>query len=106
MTEATKNDQDKPRMELLPPKALRGAAVVFGYGAKPPKYSEFNYKLGKGLDWGRVFAAIQRHLNSWNDGEELDKESGYPHLWHALCGMMMLDDLVESGMGKDTRFKK
>jgi len=103
--EAVKNDKDKPRMYLLPPKALLGIAKIFTYGAKPPKYSEHNYKLGKGLDWDRMYSACLRHLNAWNDGEDIDRESGKPHLWHAGCCIMMLIDQTESKVGKDTRFK-
>lgn len=104
--EAVKFDGDKPMMYLLPPKAQKAIAEVLTYGAKPPKYSEYNYKNGKGLDWDRPFSAMLRHLNSWNDGEDIDPESGYTHLAHAGCCIMMLLDLVESGIGKDTRFKK
>lgn len=101
--EATKFDKGKPSMDLLPPKALKGIAEVFGYGAK--KYEDFNYKQGKGLLWSRVYAACLRHLNDWNDGEDLDPESGKPHLYHAGCCVMMLIDLVDSSIGTDGRFK-
>lgn len=106
--DAIKYDDDKPRTDLLPSNALICVSKVFGYGAK--KYTEgehsgeFNYKKGKGLDHTRVFASIQRHLLAWNGGENLD-ESGMPHLWHACCGIMMLIDLIESGIGKDSRFR-
>jgi len=103
--EAIKDDKDKPRMSLLPPKALKGIAEIFTYGAKPPKYNEFNYKQGKGLDWDRILSSCMRHLNAWNDGENLDKESGRPHLYHAGCCIMMLIDLTESKIGQDTRFR-
>ena len=102
--EAIKKDEDKPRMDLLPPKALEGIAKIMTYGAT--KYANHNYKLGKGLDWNRPFAAALRHLNSWNDGEDNDKETGQSHLYHAGCCIMMLIDLVDSKIGKDTRFKQ
>jgi len=66
--DAVKYDNGKPRMDLLPPKAQKGIADVFGYGAD--KYEDFNYKNGKGLLWSRVYAACLRHLNDWNGGEE------------------------------------
>lgn len=102
-SDAVKYDNGKPRMDLLPPKALNGIADVFGYGAK--KYEDFNYKNGKGLLWSRVYAACLRHLNDWNGGEDIDPESGKPHLYHAGCCVMMLIDLIDSGIGSDTRFK-
>lgn len=102
---AVKNDKDKPRMFLLPTKALVPIAEVMTYGAKPPKYNEFNYKENDGLDWDRMYSALMRHMAAWNDGEDDDPESGYSHLAHAGCCIMILLDLVNSNIGKDTRFK-
>jgi len=102
MKKATKNDGGKTRMDLLPPKALEGIAKIFTFGAK--KYNDYNYKNGEGLDWDRPYAAMIRHLNAWNDGEDIDPESGQSHLYHAGCCIMMLIDLVDSHKGKDTRF--
>jgi hypothetical protein len=102
--EAVKLDQGKPKMYLLPPKALNGIAEALTYGAI--KYKDFNYKLGEGLDLDRPFSACIRHLNKWNDGEDIDGESGLSHLKHAGACIVMLLDLVESEIGKDTRFKK
>jgi len=101
-TEAVKSDKDKTRMDLLPPKALEGIAKIFTFGAK--KYNDYNYKNGEGLDWSRPYAAMIRHLNAWNDGEDKDPETGQSHLYHAGCCIMMLIDLVDSEIGKDTRF--
>lgn len=103
MDKAVKYDTVKPRLDLLPPTAVWGIGEALTYGAK--KYADFNYKRGDGLDWGRVFAANIRHLNQWNGGEDLDTESGLNHLKHAGACNAMLIDLVESGIGKDTRFK-
>jgi len=73
------------------------------YGAT--KYNSYNYKLGKGLDWDRIYSACQRHLVAWNGGEDIDPESGQSHLYHAGCCIMMLIDLVDSKKGKDTRYR-
>ena len=101
--EATKKDIGKTQMHLLPPKALEGIAKIMTYGAG--KYNPYNYKLGKGLNWDRLYSACMRHLNAWNDGEDRDPESGESHLFHAGCCIMMLIDLQESKIGKDTRFR-
>jgi len=103
MKKAVKFDDDKTRMDLLPPKAQKGIAKVFTFGAK--KYNDYNYKNGEGLDWNRPYAACLRHLNAWQDGEDLDPETKQSHLYHAGCCIMMLIDLVDSGIGKDTRFE-
>lgn len=101
---AIKNDKEKPKHILLPPKAVTGITKVFTYGER--KYHAYNYKTGDGLDWDRPFSACQRHLMAWVDGEDKDRESGYSHLDHAGACIMMLIDLVESKIGKDTRFQK
>jgi len=101
--EAIKNDSKKPSMALVPSKAIYGIASVFTYGER--KYHAYNYKSGNGLDWDRPFSATQRHLIEWNGGRNIDAESGLPTLFHAGASLMMLIDLVESKIGKDTRFK-
>lgn len=78
LDKAVKYDDDKPRTDLLPSKALIAASTIFGYGEE--KYTkkgvtgEFNYKRGKGLDHKRVYASTLRHLLAYNDGEDLDQE--------------------------------
>lgn len=102
--EAIKFDKEKPKMALLPPKALRGIAEAFTHGEKD-KYHAYNYKSGKGLDWDQPFSATLRHMEQFWDGEDVDKDSKIHHLKCAGAGIMMLIDLVESNIGKDTRFK-
>ena len=46
--------------------------------------------LEKGIDFHRVFGALQRHTWSWWNGEDLDPETGLNHLYHALCNVMFL----------------
>ena len=101
---AVKFDNEKPRMDLIPPKANYGRAMALTYGAK--KYEDFNYKNDNGLDHGRILASCLRHLNAYNDGEEFDKESGLKHIWHAGACIDMLIDLIDSGIGRDSRFNR
>lgn len=101
---AKKFDQKKPKLSLVPPKAIIGIARAMTHGAD--KYNRYNYKLDKGLDWDRPYSALLRHIMAWWDGEEIDKDSGLNHLDCAGACMVMLMDLVYSGIGKDTRFRK
>lgn len=84
--QGTKFDGDKPRMDLIPASTLWALATVLTFGAK--KYAARNWE--KGIAWGRVFAALMRHLWSWWCGESKDKETGYSHLWHAQCCLSFL----------------
>ena len=93
--EAIKKDLGKPQIHLIPTQALLGIAKVMTYGIG--KYSEYNYRNGKGLNWMRVYDALQRHLIAWVSGETYDKETGENHLYHAGCCLVMLIDLQTRG---------
>lgn len=91
-TSPMKNDDGKPRYDLLPPKALGLLVDCLTYGAK--KYDDYNWRKDGGIDPNRLFAATQRHLWAWKEGEVLDKESGLPHLAHAATNLLMMLDLA------------
>jgi len=101
---SVKHDQGKPRLGLIPTEAILAAGRALTYGVD--KYADYNYKTGEGLDWNRYYDALLRHLFAWIGGEEKDKESNLSHLDHVMACSSMLADAVESGIGKDTRFKK
>ena len=80
-----KFDSEKPRMDLLPPKAIFEVAKVLGFGAE--KYGAENWRLLDNLQ-GRYTAGALRHIFAHMDGEKLDSESGISHLAHALCCLL------------------
>lgn len=77
-----KYDGDKERFDLIPARPLLELARVYTMGAK--KYDDRNWE--KGIKWGRIFAAIMRHLWKFWRGEDIDDESGLPHVVHAAWG--------------------
>ena len=81
-----KFDGGKIRMDLIPMDALMIIAAVFTYGAI--KYDDWNW--AKGMRKGRIMAALMRHVAHYLLGEDLDDESGLPHLGHMGCCVMML----------------
>lgn len=83
--EGKKRDSGKLRYDLLPPFALEEVVKVYTMGAN--KYGDQNYRLG--LNWGRVYAAMQRHLEAWRKGEERDPE-GQLHLASVAWGALTL----------------
>ena len=97
--QAVKHDDGKPRYDLVPPEALDALSRVLTFGAS--KYSERNWE--KGMDWGRVFGAMMRHAWAWWRGENTDPETGYSHLWHALCCAAFLVTYEQRRIGKDDR---
>lgn len=78
--------QKNARFDLLAAPFLWELAEVCGFGAA--KYSDDNWR--KGYDWGLSYGAMQRHLHQFWMGEELDSESGLPHLAHAAWHCMVL----------------
>lgn len=76
----------KADLSLIPFSTLEDEARVWMYGQE--KYAAFNWM--KGMDWSIPFACMMRHMSAWQSGEECDKESGLPHLAHAMCNLRML----------------
>jgi len=99
-----KFDQEKPRTDLLPSAALMEIAKILAFGAK--KYDDDNWRSDGGLDWGRMFGASERHGYAWNDGEDVDEETGLSHIAHRACCDLFLLESILKGYGKDTRFRK
>lgn len=97
--EGRKDDQQKPRYDLIAPELLESVARVLTFGAE--KYGERNWE--QGMSWGRPFAALMRHMWAWWRGESNDPETGLPHLAHAACCVMFLLAYEQRNIGKDNR---
>ena len=76
----------KPDYSLIPICTLEDEARVWMYGAQ--KYAAWNW--AKGMAWSVPFACAMRHLAAWQKGEDVDPESGLPHLAHVMCNIRML----------------
>ena len=94
-----KFDDGKPRYDLLPPEGLAAVSEILGIGAK--KYAARNWE--QGMDWSRPFGAAMRHLWAWWAGENLDRDTGKSHLWHAACNIFFLIAYEARGIGQDDR---
>lgn len=77
--------QMKDRFDLIPDNVELLLAQVLTHGAK--KYDANNWQKVEG--W-RYKGAIRRHLSQHYLGEDNDKDSGLPHLAHALCNVAFL----------------
>lgn len=97
---AVKFDQDKPRMDLLDPRAMEQLAKVLTFGAN--KYAAHNWR--KGLSKSRLLAAALRHLFAYLGGQDNDPETGLSHAAHAMCCCMFILGL-EHRPDLDDRFK-
>lgn len=97
--EGRKDDAGKAPFHLIPPEVLFELAEVLRYGEA--KYAARNWE--KGMHWSRPFSAAMRHLWAWWRGEDLDPESGLPHLSHAICCVAFLVAYRARGAGTDDR---
>lgn len=102
MTQGTKYDADKPRMDLIDPDAITGLAGVLTFGAK--KYAAHNWR--QGISNSRLIAAMLRHLFAIMRGEYIDPESGLPHIDHVGCCWMFLSNNMKNRPDLDDGWNK
>jgi hypothetical protein len=95
-----KFDGEKTPCELLSPIALMATAEVLKIGAK--KYSPNNWRGG--FKWTRIVGACLRHLYAFMRGEDLDLESGLPHIDHLACEVMFLQEFYRTKKDLDDRY--
>lgn len=93
---------NKPRLSLVPPAGLVYAALAMANGAE--KYGPYNWREKK-VQAMIYLEACQRHILSFQDGEENARDSGVPHLAHALACLLILIDAKETGSLIDNRPK-
>ena len=89
-------------MDLLDPYAIEELSKVLTFGAQ--KYEAHNWK--KGISASRLVAAAFRHLFAFVRGEDIDKESGLPHVAHAMCCCMFLLWMMRFRPKFDDRFTR
>jgi len=102
LTNGGRDDKEKVRFDLLEPYAIEQLAKVFTLGAR--KYSENNW-LEKPMAWSRIIASLHRHLNAFQQGEDLDKETGLSHVAHVAWNAMALLSYTKCCPNKDDRYK-
>lgn len=91
--QTAKADAGKPRLSLVPTRAVEGIARIREYGCnKYPKGGQDNWK---GVEPQRYIDALLRHAFAFKDDPYgVDEESGLPHLWHCGCNYAFLAELL------------
>lgn len=92
-----KFDGDKPRLGLVSPLLRLAAARALTYGTS--NHEEHNWRLG--IEWSRIYEALNRHVDAWWAGEEIDEDSGLHHLDCAAAELMFLIEYVYTGKYKE-----
>lgn len=96
---AEKFDTGKPSYSLLPPDALAELVKVYDIGAR--KYSRGNWE--NGMEWHRVFDALQRHAWAFWSGQDNDPVDGQHHLASVAWAALTLIAYQKRGIGSDDR---
>lgn len=91
----------KLRYDLVSPIAMRWLAEVYTHGAT--KYADRNWE--KGLPLMSIFASLQRHVWAWAQGQDLDTESGLPHMAHVMWNSAAILHLAQTKPDLDDRVK-
>lgn len=101
-TKGIKHDQSKAKLDLIPMEALIGLGNVLTFGAE--KYKRANW--ANGIEYSRLISAALRHITAFNAGEDIDPESGLPHIDHALCNLAFLAWMRVHRTDMDDRWMK
>lgn len=101
-----RTDSGKIVLDQCPVGITAAVASVFMVNSKKygGKYDNNNWRLG--MDWSKVLNPLKRHIARWESGEELDAESGMPHLYHAAANIAILIEYAKTYKEGDDRYKQ
>jgi hypothetical protein len=85
----------------LDPLALLEVGAVAKMGAD--KYGDHNYRHG--YEWSKCYNALHRHLAAFWSGQDLDEESGLPHMAHAAWHCLALLTFMREQPAYDDRWQ-
>ncbi len=95
----SKKDLGKARFDLIPVKPLMMLAKLYALGSI--KYAARQWE--RGMAYGRLFSAANRHIWDWWGGEKYDPKDGQHHLVAAIWNLMALIELEETHPECDDR---
>lgn len=91
---------DRLDLSLFPDTAAAYGALAFTEGHL--KYGGYNWR-DAGVAASVYVAALRRHMAKWWAGENVDPDTGVPHLANAIGCLAVLIDAVECNMLSDDR---
>ncbi|AAN12816.1 endolysin; inhibits RNA polymerase [Mycobacterium phage Omega] len=90
----------KVPFSTVPSEVIAELGLVMLEGSR--KYGRHNYRSA-GVRASVYFDAAMRHLTRWWEGEDLDPDSGMPHLIHAMACCAVVRDSEFRGNWTDDR---
>ena len=92
----------KAPLGVVPPSLIPFVAPAMAVGAN--KYGPFNWREQK-VQAMTYAEALLRHVLAWIDGQDYAEDTGVHHLAHAMAGLAILADAMESDNLIDNRPK-
>lgn len=92
-------NEGKRKWSLVDFDSLEDMVKVLEFGAV--KYGEYNWQ--KGLKTTGIIESMLRHVFSYLNGEDNDKESGISHIGHIQCNAMFLAYMQKNKPELDSR---
>ena len=90
------------RFDLLPVGPLTTVAKLYGKGAE--KYEDHNWR--RGYEWSKSYAALMRHATQFWGGEDVDPDTGLPHMASVVFHALALIEYTEHHPDFDDRHKR
>lgn len=90
----------KAPLSTVPANVLAETGVAMLEGAL--KYGRHNYRQA-GVRASVYYDALMRHIMAWWEGEDIDPDSGIPHIVKAIATLVVLRDADFRGMLEDDR---
>lgn len=98
LPKARRYNNGKLRYELIPHTALKDVAEVYTKGAAKYTITDDEGNIiddgannwRKGLSWTSMIGSVQRHIEAWKNGEDIDPDLGTKHLANAAWGLLGL----------------
>lgn len=90
----------KVPFSTVPARVIAEVGLAMLEGAA--KYGRHNYR-DAGVRASIYYDAVMRHLTAWWEGQDIDPESGIPHVVKAMAGLTVLRDSMINGNWQDDR---
>ena len=90
----------KVSMSVVPVPVLMELSLALREGSI--KYGAFNWRATP-IRMMEYYNALWRHMGAWVEGEDVDAESGLPHIVKAIATLVVLRDAQRAGQVIDDR---
>lgn len=90
----------KSPLSTVPTQVLHEVGLAMLEGAL--KYGRHNYRIA-GVRYSVYYDGVQRHLNAFNEGQDIDPDSDISHITKAIAGLMVLRDAMLNDKWNDDR---